>query len=299
MMTEYDFDPYPIRPEPRLWSLYGYWRRRRSVAELFGTGIERSRTAHARLGRWRRNLMLIRFYDDVTTYEVEWEGAGLRQYYGSDRAGHGVETLTAMKERDLLIGQYGAVLASRRPAYFESAFTNSDGVFAHQTKLILPLSTDQERVDRVLVGIYFRGMNNIVDIIGKLNDLAEILACPIDAPSRITRRLAAIAARRDHLNVQLRNIEKRAAALGLAQVAAKVRTILFIIADMLVLEGRMVEAGPSWPWDETLDDLHSLFDFGLSDVMRADLADVGDAMLLAKAVIALEDYRDSLLAVAV
>jgi hypothetical protein len=220
-------------------------------------GLERVNLESVSLGRWRRNLMLIRFYGDVTTYEVEWEGAGLRQYYGSGRAGHGVETLTATKERDLLIEQYGAVLASRRPAYFESAFTNSDGVFARQTKLILPLSPDHQRVDRVLVGIYFRGMNNIVDIIGKFNDLAESLACPIDTPSRVARRLAAITARRDHLNLQLRTAEKRATALGFTQVAAKVRTILFIIADMLILESRMVEAGPSWPWDETLDDLRS------------------------------------------
>ncbi len=294
MMTEYDFDPYPIRPEPRLWSLYIHWRKRHSSAQAVDVGLE-----HAGLRRWRRNLMLIRFRGAVTTYEVEWEGLGLQQYYGTGRAGHGMETLTATKERDLLIEQYGTVLASRRPAYFESAFTNSDGVFAHQTKLILPLSAGRQRVDHVLVGIYFRGMNNIVDIIGKLNDLAESLACPIDTPSRVAHRLAVITARRNHLNVQLRNVEKRAGALGLTQVAAKARTMLFIIADMLILEYRMVEAGPSWPWDETLDDIHSLFDFGLADVMRADLAEIGDATLLGNAMAALDGYRHALLAVAV
>ncbi|MBV5268609.1 MAG: hypothetical protein JZU55_00165, partial [Afipia sp.] len=206
-----------------------------------------------------------------------------------------------------------AVLTNRRPAYFDTAFTNSNGVFAHQTKLILPLSAEPQLLDRrqthrgqidgrqihrVLVGLYFRGMNNVVDIVDRLNDLADQLACPKDAPARIQQRQAAITARRNLLSAQLHSAEKSCAELGQPRLAAKLRTTLFIVSDMLRLEARMIEAGPSWPWDETRDDLASLFDFGLCDVIRADLAETHDASLLAEVLAALEAYRDALLTLA-
>ena len=306
MTTAIDFDPVPIHPEPRLWSLYQLWRRK-AVNGLPATrDLDR-----AALTRWRSNLMLIRFKGAVTDYEIEWEGPGLQHYYGTPRAGSGVETLTATRERDLLIEQYGAVLTTGRPAYFDSAFTNSNGVFAHQTKLILPLSAEPQLIDRrranrgaidgrqihrVLVGLYFRGMNNVVDIVDRLNDLADQLACPKDAPALIQRRQATVTARRDLLSAQLHGAEKSCAELGQPQIAAKLRTTLFIVSDMLRLEGRMIEAGPSWPWDETRDDVASLFDFGLCDVIRADLGQTHDAALLSEVLVALEAYRDALLA---
>ena len=306
MTTAYDFDPTPIDPEPRLWSLYLLWRSKGVNGLPTTRDLDRSA-----LARWRNNLMLVRFKGTVTDYEIEWEGPGLQQYYGAPRTGHGVETLTATRERDLLIEQYGAVLKSRRPAYFDTAFTNSNGVFAHQTKLILPLSAepqlrdrrqidrgqiDGRQVHRVLVGLYFRGMNNVVDIVDRLNDLADGLACPKDAPARIRQRQAAIAARRDILSAQLHSAEMRCTELRQPRIAAKVRTTLFIVSDMLRLEGRMIEAGPSWPWEETRDDIASLFDFGLCDVIRADLAETHDPTLLAEVLATLEAYREALLA---
>jgi hypothetical protein len=306
MTTAYELDPIPTHPEPRLWSLYQLWRSKGMNGLPAARDLDRPA-----LARWRSNLMLIRFKGVVTDYEIEWEGPALRHYYGSPRAGSGVETLTATRERDLLIEQYGAVLTTGRPAYFDSAFTNSNGVFAHQTKLILPLSaepdlpdrrrTNRGRIDarqihRVLVGLYFRGMNNVVDIVDRLNDLTDQLACPKDVPARVTRRQAAVSARRDLLSAQLHSAEKSCAELGQPQIAAKLRTTLFIVSDMLRLEGSMIEAGPSWPWDETRDDLASLFDFGLCDVIRADLAETDDANILAEVLAALEGYRDALLA---
>ncbi|MBK8158904.1 MAG: hypothetical protein IPK59_09140 [Rhodospirillaceae bacterium] len=306
MTTAYDFDPYPIHPEPRLWSLYQVWRSKGATGLPTARDLDR-----VSLARWRSNLMLIRFNGAVTEYEIEWEGPGLQQYYGTPRAGGGVETLTASRERDLLIEQYGAVLTTRRPAYFDTAFTNSNGVFAHQTKLILPLSAEPDLVDRrqahrgqidgrqihrVLVGLYFRGMNNVVDIVDRLNDLSDQFACPKDAPALIKRRQATVTARRDLLSAQLHGAEKRSSDLGQPHIAAKLRTTLFIVSDMLRLEARMIEAGPSWPWDETRDDLASLFDFGLCDVIRADLGQTHDAALLSEVLAALEAYRDALLA---
>ncbi len=306
MTTAYDFDQYPVDPEPRLRSLYRLWRSKGVNGLPAARDLEQTA-----LARWRSNLMLVRFKGTVTDYEIEWEGPSLQQYYGMPRAGHGVETLTATRERDLLVEQYGAVLTSGRPAYFDTAFTNSEGVFAHQTKLILPLSAepqlrdrrqvnrgqiDGRQIHRVLVGLYFRGMNNVVDIVDRLNDLADELACPKDTPARIQRRQAAIAARRNLLSAQLHSAEKRCTELRQPRIAAKLRTTLFIVTDMLRLESRMIETGPSWPWEETRDDIASLFDFGLCDVIRADLADTQDSALLAEVLAALESYRDALLA---
>lgn len=154
-MTEIDTDmPFEI-PEPRLRSLYSYWHSKMHGESLPG----RSDIDPLEMKPWLGNLMLIEFHGDVSSYQIRLDGTNLEHYYGTRRTGFGVEKLTSEDERELLMSQYGTVLDEKRPAYYEAEFTNSDGVFSRQAKLILPLSADKERVDMVLVGIYFRTMD--------------------------------------------------------------------------------------------------------------------------------------------
>ncbi|MBL8710183.1 MAG: PAS domain-containing protein [Rhodospirillaceae bacterium] len=138
--------------DPRLKSLYGYWSDKKGARPLPG----RADIDPLEMKDWLGNLMLIEFPGDITTYRIRLDGTNLEHYYGSRRTGRGIETLTSEEERDLILEQYRPVIERKSPAYIESEFINSDGVFSRQAKLILPLSSDGERVDMVLVGIYFR-----------------------------------------------------------------------------------------------------------------------------------------------
>jgi hypothetical protein len=143
--------PFDI-PEPRLRSLYDYWH-----SKMHGHDLPaRADIDPLEMKQWLGNLMLIEFHGDVADYQIRLDGTNLEHYYGTRRTGFGVEKLTNDDERRLLMEQYAAVLDRKSPAYYEADFTNSDGVYSRQAKLILPLSADKQRVDMVLVGIYFR-----------------------------------------------------------------------------------------------------------------------------------------------
>ncbi len=139
-------------PEPRLQSLYKYW-----YSKMHGDDLPaRMDIDPLEMKPWLGNLMLIQFHGGVADYQIRVDGTNLEHYYGTGRTGGGIEKLTSEDERRLLLEQYAAVLHDKCPAYYEADFTNSDGVYSRQAKLILPLSADKERVDMVLVGIYFR-----------------------------------------------------------------------------------------------------------------------------------------------
>lgn len=151
-MTKTDMEPPFDIPEPRLRSLYAYWH-----SKMHGDALPaRTDIDPLEMKQWLGNLMLIEFHGDVSDYQIRLDGTNLEHYYGTRRTGFGVEKLTNEDERRLLMEQYSAVLDAKQPAYYEADFTNSDGVYSRQAKLILPLSADKERVDMVLVGIYFR-----------------------------------------------------------------------------------------------------------------------------------------------
>ncbi len=138
--------------DPRLQSLFDYWRSKFHDGRL----PARSDIDPLEMKPWLGNLMLIEFHGKVEDYQIRLDGTNLEHYYGTRRTGFGVEKLTDEEERKLLLDQYAAVLDGKQPAYYEADFTNSDGVYSRQAKLILPLSADKETIDMVLVGIYFR-----------------------------------------------------------------------------------------------------------------------------------------------
>ena len=110
---------------------------------------------------WLGNLVLIEFFGDVRRFRIRVDGTNIAEAGGRGRSGAGIEALTSEAERDMLFGQYGLVLDEKRPAFFETEFTNSDGRFLRESKLLLPLSHDGENVNMVLAGIYYRQVSGI------------------------------------------------------------------------------------------------------------------------------------------
>lgn len=143
-------DPAEIG-DARLRGLFEYWR-----------GKCHGRTMPARrdidpieMKRWLGNLMLVEYPEDPTQYRVRLDGTNIVQFYGASREGKGIEAMTSEEERRVVLPQYMLVLERKQPAYYESEFETSEGILTFQRKLLLPLSDDGERVNMILVGLYF------------------------------------------------------------------------------------------------------------------------------------------------
>jgi hypothetical protein len=150
-MTSTPANPLPNLRDQRLAGLFDYWK---------GKAGQRQMPAYrdidaVEMKAWLGNLVVVEFTESLFNYRVRLEGTNIEHYYGDRRTGQGVELVTSAEERDLLMSQYRPVYEEGRPAYYEAAFENSDGIYSHQAKLLLPLSDDGEKVNMILAAIYF------------------------------------------------------------------------------------------------------------------------------------------------
>jgi hypothetical protein len=74
--------------------------------------------------------------------------------FATPRAGTGMEAMTSAGERNSVLPQYRVVIDTGLPAYYATEVELSKRGVVAQRKLILPLSSDGEKVDAVLAGIY-------------------------------------------------------------------------------------------------------------------------------------------------
>jgi hypothetical protein len=159
-MARFDFRLLPAPPgsidgrNARLGRLHAYW-----AGKCAGRPMpSRGDIDPLEMREWLGNLLLAEFFGDVEHYRVRVDGTNLIGS-GMDRTGKGPETLTSGEERYLIQAQYKYVLDASQPAYFETEFTNSEGRFLREQKLLLPLSTDGVTVNMVLAGIYYQDLS--------------------------------------------------------------------------------------------------------------------------------------------
>ena len=143
-------DPVEIR-DARLLGLFDYWR-----GKLAGRVMPARRDIDPiEMKLWLGNLLLVEFPEDRMQYRIRVDGVNIAQFYGKSREGKGIEAMTSEEERRIVLPQYFLVLDHKQPAYYETQFVASEGVLIAQRKLLLPLSEDGERVNMILVGLYF------------------------------------------------------------------------------------------------------------------------------------------------
>jgi hypothetical protein len=136
---------------PRLLTLLAYWR-----GKLNGRAMpSRAHIDPLEMKAWLGNLVLVEFFGAVSRYRVRVDGTNVAEIGGLGRTGKGAESLTSEAERDLLFEQYAAVFDHHVPAYYETEFTNSEGRYLRESKLLLPLSADGKAVNMILAGIYY------------------------------------------------------------------------------------------------------------------------------------------------
>lgn len=161
MAADFDFRQVPAPPgsidarNARLGRLHAYWDGKRAGRRM----PSRADIDPIEMREWLGNLLLAEFFGDVERYRVRIDGTNLIAHGGGDRTGKGSETLTSGEERNLIRAQYKVVLDSGEPAYFEARFTNSEGRFLREQKLLLPLSNDGATVNMVLAGIYYQNLS--------------------------------------------------------------------------------------------------------------------------------------------
>ncbi|HVT54201.1 MAG TPA: PAS domain-containing protein [Dongiaceae bacterium] len=157
MATRVELTLLPAPPDrvaarnPRLGRLYDYWLRKRGDRAM----PSRADIDPLEMREWLGNLLLVEFFGSVEQYRVRVDGTNLIIHGGGDRTGKGSETLTSDEERALIMSQYRPVFDLHQTGYFESQFTNSEGRFLREQKLLLPLSNDGVTVSMVLAGIYY------------------------------------------------------------------------------------------------------------------------------------------------
>jgi hypothetical protein len=150
----------PLQPgglasyNPRLARLHDYW-----IGKCAGRPLpSRADIDPLEMREWLGNLLLAEFFGGVENYRVRIDGTNLIGVGGKDRTGKGSEVLTSDEERNLIAVQYGPVLDTAQPAYFETQFLNSEGRHLREQKLLLPLSADGSSVNMVLAGIYYKNL---------------------------------------------------------------------------------------------------------------------------------------------
>jgi hypothetical protein len=136
---------------PRLLDLLAYWR-----GKLNGRAMpSRADIDPLEMKAWLGNLVLVEFFGEVARYRVRVDGTNVAEIGGLGRTGKGAEALTSETERNLLFRQYATVFDQHVPAYYETEFTNSEGRYLRESKLLLPLSADGTAVNMILGGIYY------------------------------------------------------------------------------------------------------------------------------------------------
>jgi hypothetical protein len=158
MATRVELKLLPATPDrvaarsPRLGRLYDYWSGKRGDRAM----PARADIDPLEMREWLGNLVLVEFFGSVEKYRVRVDGTNLIVHGGGDRTGKGSEILTSDEERALVMSQYRPVFEHGQTAYFESQFTNSQGRFLREQKLLLPLANDGVAVNMVLAGIYYQ-----------------------------------------------------------------------------------------------------------------------------------------------
>ena len=102
-------------------------------------------------GPWMGNLQLLEVLDDGTDFQYRLHGIHLVELVGKDLTGRRMTQLRGLGEK--LIPEYRKAWRSRKAAYLEKRVAVAKKPVEIK-KLILPLATDGQAVDMMMVGIY-------------------------------------------------------------------------------------------------------------------------------------------------
>ena len=132
----------------RLAALARLWSRKASGKRL----PAREDFDPAELRPWLGRLMLLDVVENGKDFRYRLHGTSLVELFGEDLTGCAVGELD-LKRRSTLMAEYRKAFETRSPQYVPSKAL-AEKEHLHIAKLVLPLASDGERVDKLMVSVY-------------------------------------------------------------------------------------------------------------------------------------------------
>lgn len=133
---------------PELDSLYAFWHQNCPEG-----GVPLSSDMEpADLRRWLGHILIMDAVPTEKDFIYSYYGRSLVEAFGESRLGQTLEKLPE-NQRKILRSEYELVRVGRQPVH-RSYTADFDGVERTWERLVLPLSTDGESVDKILVAAY-------------------------------------------------------------------------------------------------------------------------------------------------
>ena len=133
---------------PKLRDLHGFWQHKRD-----GRPFPRRKDFDViELWPWLGNLMLIEVENGGADYLYRVYGTVLADYFSRDLTGRRTSSL-ASDVQAIVCGEYGRAVGHGQPIVVTRERTVQQKR-VRASKLILPLGSENDRVDHLLVGVY-------------------------------------------------------------------------------------------------------------------------------------------------
>jgi hypothetical protein len=141
----------PDIKHPRLRQLYEYWDGKRGDRPMPSRADIDPLDMRFAIG----NIILIDVIDgEPLKFRIRLHGTNLSERVRFDLTGKMLDEMPQAEFRDLTQQSFAKVVATRRPLHAERDLV-LDKRRRHYETIILPLSSDGERVDRILCGLFY------------------------------------------------------------------------------------------------------------------------------------------------
>jgi hypothetical protein len=132
---------------PMTAEIYRYWDEKRAGRPL----PVRADIDPADLRKHLPGISIVQVVDDERRYVYRLVGTREVTARGSDPTGHAVANKYFGSSRERTLGNYDYVVKSRSFLFDNESFTMPDGKVGNEEALFLPLASDGETVDQILV----------------------------------------------------------------------------------------------------------------------------------------------------
>ena len=139
--------------DPRLRQVYDYWQQKRGTRAM----PARRDIEPMELKAVLPQLILVDV-EEGPRFRYRLFGTAVVEAFGSDPTGKYIDEVMVGAYKDFLLGLYNDMLASKKPIYSTSIYGTKRDTKLWTQRLMLPLSSDGQAVDKVLaVQVFIHG----------------------------------------------------------------------------------------------------------------------------------------------
>lgn len=135
-----------------LQELYAYWDGKRAKRAM----PSRSDIDPLEIPLLLPNLLICDVEPESERFKVRLVGTKIVEFYGADYTGQYLDDLDLGDRRHAVLKAYRDCIRSKQPSVKSHMFWNIRGLHFQVERIILPLSDDQVRVNKILAGISFK-----------------------------------------------------------------------------------------------------------------------------------------------